>query len=45
MEVSDGMVQLRLDSGEAEVPLARWAAEREAPLFERAFGKELQVVS
>jgi exopolyphosphatase / guanosine-5'-triphosphate,3'-diphosphate pyrophosphatase len=43
MDVMDGTVHLRLDSGDVDVPLARWAAEREADLFERAFGKTLAV--
>ena len=42
MDVADGTVELRLDAGD-DVPLARWAAEREAELFERAFGKRLRV--
>ena len=43
MEVVDGHVDLRLEAGGADAPLARWAAERETDLFERAFGRELRV--
>jgi hypothetical protein len=41
-EVSDGSVQLTLDvDGRASVP--RWAAARQADVFERAFGRRLIV--
>ena len=43
MEVVDGHVDLRLEAGGADAPLARWAAEREKDLFERAFRRELRV--
>ena len=40
MEVRDGHADLRLDADE-DVTLARWMAERESDLFERAFGVRL----
>jgi exopolyphosphatase/guanosine-5'-triphosphate,3'-diphosphate pyrophosphatase len=40
--VDDGHVALRLDADE-DVTIARWAAQRQADLFERAFGRELNV--
>jgi exopolyphosphatase/guanosine-5'-triphosphate,3'-diphosphate pyrophosphatase len=40
--VDDGHVQLHLDADE-DVTIARWAAERQRDLFERAFGRELNV--
>ena len=42
VRVDDGRVELRLDAHE-DVTIARWAAQREADLFERAFGRELEV--
>ena len=36
----DGVVELELDTT-ADVSFARWAAERQAPLFEQAFGRSL----
>jgi exopolyphosphatase/guanosine-5'-triphosphate,3'-diphosphate pyrophosphatase len=42
--VQDGRVELRLQS-DADVTVSRWAAQRQADLFERAFGKELTVVA
>jgi exopolyphosphatase/guanosine-5'-triphosphate,3'-diphosphate pyrophosphatase len=36
----DGSVELELDTT-ADVSFARWAAERQAPLFEHAFGRSL----
>jgi exopolyphosphatase/guanosine-5'-triphosphate,3'-diphosphate pyrophosphatase len=38
----NGEVQLRLHA-DGESALPRWAARRERPLFERAFGRELEV--
>ena len=40
--VDDGHVELRLDADE-DVTIARWAAQRQSELFERAFGRELNV--
>ena len=40
VEVDDGRVEIRLEA-DADVSVARWAAERQSDLFERAFGKEL----
>ena len=40
--VDDGHVVLRLEADE-DVTVARWAAERQRDLFERAFGRELRV--
>ena len=42
VEVEDGRVDIRLEADE-DVSVARWAAERQSDLFERAFGKELKV--
>ena len=42
VEVDDGRVEIRLEADE-DVSVARWAAERQRDLFERAFGKELKV--
>jgi exopolyphosphatase/guanosine-5'-triphosphate,3'-diphosphate pyrophosphatase len=42
MEVTNGAVTLRLDAG-GDAALARWAAERQVDLFERAFKKTLEV--
>jgi exopolyphosphatase/guanosine-5'-triphosphate,3'-diphosphate pyrophosphatase len=35
-------VEIRLEADE-DVTIARWAAERQGDLFERAFGRELRV--
>jgi exopolyphosphatase/guanosine-5'-triphosphate,3'-diphosphate pyrophosphatase len=40
--VEDGRVALRLES-DADPAVSRWAAQRQAELFERAFGKQLVV--
>ena len=40
--VDDGHVQLLLEADE-DVTIARWAAERQGELFQRAFGRELIV--
>ena len=40
--VDDGHVQLALEADE-DVTVARWAAQRQSDLFERAFGRELGV--
>jgi exopolyphosphatase/guanosine-5'-triphosphate,3'-diphosphate pyrophosphatase len=42
VEVEDGRVRLALVADE-EVPVARWAAERQSDVFERAFGRELEI--
>ena len=42
VEVEDGRVDIRLEADE-DVSVARWGAQRQADLFERAFGKELKV--
>ena len=42
VEVQDGRVELRLEASE-DVSIARWAAERQRDVFERAFGRELAV--
>jgi exopolyphosphatase / guanosine-5'-triphosphate,3'-diphosphate pyrophosphatase len=42
LELRDGRVDLRLEA-EADVTIARWAAERQGELFELAFGRELRV--
>ena len=42
VEVEDGRVEIRLEA-DADVSVARWAAERQGELFERAFGKELKL--
>jgi exopolyphosphatase / guanosine-5'-triphosphate,3'-diphosphate pyrophosphatase len=40
--VDDGQVELNLEADE-DVTIARWAAERQRDLFQRAFGRELKV--
>jgi len=42
VELADGRAALRLEAHE-DVAIARWAAQNEAELFERAFGLELDV--
>ena len=42
VDVEDGRVDIRLEADE-DVSVARWGAQRQADLFERAFGKELKV--
>jgi exopolyphosphatase/guanosine-5'-triphosphate,3'-diphosphate pyrophosphatase len=42
VDVHDGSVELRLRS-DADVTVSRWAAERQADLFRKAFGRELTV--
>jgi exopolyphosphatase/guanosine-5'-triphosphate,3'-diphosphate pyrophosphatase len=42
VEVADGRVELRLQASE-DVSIARWAAERQADVFKRAFDRELSV--
>ena len=42
VQLADGVARLRLDAHE-DVSVARWAAQREAELFRRAFGRELEV--
>jgi exopolyphosphatase / guanosine-5'-triphosphate,3'-diphosphate pyrophosphatase len=44
IEVEDGRVEISLEA-DADVSVARWAAERQSDLFERAFGKELTLTS
>jgi exopolyphosphatase/guanosine-5'-triphosphate,3'-diphosphate pyrophosphatase len=41
--VNDGRVELRLESS-GDATISRWAAQRQADLFERAFGKQLLVL-
>ncbi len=43
VNVLDGRVELRLQADE-DVTIARWAAERQGDLFQRAFGRELAVI-
>jgi exopolyphosphatase / guanosine-5'-triphosphate,3'-diphosphate pyrophosphatase len=43
LKVDDGRVELRLDVSD-DASVARWAAQRQADVFKRAFGKELEVV-
>ena len=42
VDVQDGTVRLRLEA-EGDVSVARWAAQRQADIFESAFGKRLEV--
>jgi exopolyphosphatase/guanosine-5'-triphosphate,3'-diphosphate pyrophosphatase len=42
VHVEDGRVELRLEAT-ADVRIARWAAERQADLFKRAFDRDLKV--
>ena len=42
MSVDDGQVDIRLEADE-DVSVARWAAERQRDLFQRAFGRELTI--
>ena len=42
VELDDGRVRLELVADE-EVPVARWAAERQNDVFERAFGRTLEI--
>ena len=42
VELEDGHVRLALVADE-EVPVARWAAERQNDVFERAFGRTLEI--
>jgi exopolyphosphatase/guanosine-5'-triphosphate,3'-diphosphate pyrophosphatase len=41
--VEDGQIELQLQSTD-DVTISRWGAQRQAELFRRAFGRELQVV-
>jgi hypothetical protein len=43
LTVDDGHADLRLQ-GDEDVTLARWMAERQTELFERAFGVGLRLV-
>jgi exopolyphosphatase/guanosine-5'-triphosphate,3'-diphosphate pyrophosphatase len=43
VDVEDGAVRLELVTG-GDVSVARWGAQRQADLFESAFGKRLEVV-
>jgi hypothetical protein len=40
--MADGVVELELESA-TDVTVSRWAAQRQADLFERAFGRALMV--
>jgi exopolyphosphatase/guanosine-5'-triphosphate,3'-diphosphate pyrophosphatase len=42
VKVENGRVQLRLDAHE-DVEIARWAAQGEAEVFKKAFGRDLEV--
>ena len=42
--VEDGRVELQLQA-EGDVTVSRWAAQRQADLFRRAFGRELSVTT
>jgi exopolyphosphatase/guanosine-5'-triphosphate,3'-diphosphate pyrophosphatase len=42
VRVENGRVELRLHAT-GDVTIARWAAERQSELFERAFGRGLEV--
>jgi exopolyphosphatase/guanosine-5'-triphosphate,3'-diphosphate pyrophosphatase len=42
VEVQNGVVRLALVADE-EIPVARWAAERQSDVFERAFGRTLAI--
>jgi exopolyphosphatase / guanosine-5'-triphosphate,3'-diphosphate pyrophosphatase len=42
VEAADGTVAMALEA-EGDVPVARWAAERERDLFKRAFGRDLEI--
>jgi exopolyphosphatase / guanosine-5'-triphosphate,3'-diphosphate pyrophosphatase len=42
VEVQDGRVRLALVA-DADVAVARWAAERQSDVFERAFGRSLEI--
>jgi exopolyphosphatase/guanosine-5'-triphosphate,3'-diphosphate pyrophosphatase len=42
VELVDGRAELHLEHSE-DVTVARWAAERQRDLFERAFGRELRI--
>jgi exopolyphosphatase/guanosine-5'-triphosphate,3'-diphosphate pyrophosphatase len=42
VQVDDGTVRMRLDAGE-DAALARWSGARQADIFERAFGKKLEL--
>jgi exopolyphosphatase/guanosine-5'-triphosphate,3'-diphosphate pyrophosphatase len=41
--IDDGTIELALEADE-DVSVARWAAQRQSDVFERAFGKELKVL-
>jgi exopolyphosphatase / guanosine-5'-triphosphate,3'-diphosphate pyrophosphatase len=42
VKVDDGRVELQLDAHE-DVKIARWAAQNEAELFRKAFGRDLEI--
>ena len=42
MKIDNGRVELRLEADE-DVTIARWAAMSEGELFERAFGRDLEI--
>jgi exopolyphosphatase/guanosine-5'-triphosphate,3'-diphosphate pyrophosphatase len=44
VRVDDGRVELDLEADE-DVTIARWGAQSQADVFERAFGRELSVVA
>jgi exopolyphosphatase / guanosine-5'-triphosphate,3'-diphosphate pyrophosphatase len=43
VSLDDGRVRVGLVTEDGDAPVARWAAGREGELFERAFGRELEV--
>ena len=44
VRIEDGTVEVALHASD-DVSLARWSAERQAEVFERAFGKRLKIVA
>jgi exopolyphosphatase/guanosine-5'-triphosphate,3'-diphosphate pyrophosphatase len=44
VSVADGLIELHLEAAE-DVTVARWSAERQSEIFERAFGRRLQVTA
>jgi exopolyphosphatase / guanosine-5'-triphosphate,3'-diphosphate pyrophosphatase len=44
VDVQDGLVRLELVTG-GDVSVARWAAQRQADLFESAFGRKLEIAA
>jgi exopolyphosphatase / guanosine-5'-triphosphate,3'-diphosphate pyrophosphatase len=44
VSVADGLIELHLEAAE-DVTVARWSAERQSEIFERAFSRRLQVTA